>query len=298
MEGAYQVTQGDEGVDDCSPWAAACPRTFIDVYAAPRFVWVRPRTDSAPPTTGRLPGRVQQATSVNLRLAEFMERVARFREDAAPRRQRAARVPRDAPGGNATGEQQASEDAATATCSDSDACGSDLTKSMSNKSTMTSATTCPDDALTDTDVAPSSRAPEAADDEVTRLDGGRASNNFVPSPSSPAPSGPHGKTMMLRNIPCSVTQEELEKVIRQMGFGGRCDFVYVPPSHRPKTNIGYAFVNLIDEACADAFKLDFDGFRFPGKLSKKVCEVQAARLQGRVAQLNQSRKAGRGCPSP
>jgi RNA recognition motif-containing protein len=205
-------------------------------------------------------------------------------------------VPCDTLSGNATGEQQASEDDATATYSD--ACGSDLTTSMSNNSTMTSATTCSDDALTDTDVAPSSRAPEAADDKVTRLDRGRASNSFVPSPSSPAPPGPHGKTMMLRNIPCRVTQEELEEVIRQMGFGGRCNFVYVPPSHRPQSNIGYAFVNLIDEASADAFKLDFDGFRFPGKLSKKVCEVQPARLQGRVAQLSQRRKAPLGCPSP
>mmetsp|Transcript_29838 Transcript_29838/g.88618 ORF Transcript_29838/g.88618 Transcript_29838/m.88618 type:complete len:298 (+) Transcript_29838:112-1005(+) len=297
MEGAYQVTQGDEGVDDCSPWAAACPRTFIDVYAAPRFVWVRPRTDSAPPTTGS-PGHVRPLDSLDLLgLEQFSERLTRFHEDAAPRQQRAARVPCDTLSGNATGEWQASQDAATVTCPDRDARGGDTTP-MANMSAFTSETTCPDDALTDADAAPSSRAPEAADDEVTRLDGGRASNNFVPSPSSPAPSGPHGKTMMLRNIPCSVTQEELEKVIHEMGFGDRCDFVYVPPSHRPKTNIGYAFVNLIDEASADAFKLDFDSFRFPGKLSKKFCEVQPARLQGRVAQLNQSRKAGRGCPSP
>ena len=199
------------------------------------------------------------------------------------------RVPRDALGCNATGEQQASEDAATVTCPDSDARGNDLTKTKSNKSSMTLATACPDDALTDAYVAPSSRAPEAADDEVTRLDGGRASNSFVPSPSSPAPSGPHGKTMMLRNIPCSVTQEELEKIIHQMGFGGRCDYVHVPPSHRPKTNVGYAFVNLIDEARADAFKLNFEGFRFPNRLSQKVCEVEPARLQGRIAQLSTRR---------
>ena len=51
-----------------------------------------------------------------------------------------------------------------------------------------------------------------------------------------------------------------------MGFGGRCDHVYVPPSH-PRTNMGFAFVNLIDEASADAFKLDFDGFRFPNRLN-------------------------------
>jgi len=99
--------------------------------------------------------------------------------------------------------------------------------------------------------------------------------------------------MMLRNIPCSVTQEELEKVIRQMGFGGHCDFVYVPPSHRPKTNIGYAFVNLIDDASADAFKLDFDGFRFPNRLSDKVCEVQPAKVQGIIAR-SQRHKPRRG----
>ena len=65
----------------------------------------------------------------------------------------------------------------------------------------------------------------------------------------------------------TTSQEELEKVIREMGFGGRCDNVYVIPSYRLRTNIGDAFVNLIDEASADAFKLDFDGFRFPNRLN-------------------------------
>ena len=207
---------------------------------------------------GSLPGHVQPLDSMELlRLEPFSERLTRFHEDAAPRQQRAARVPCDTLSGNAAGEQQASEDAATATCPDSDARGSDMTTSTSNnKFAMTSETTCPDDALTDADAAHRADA---------------------------APALPQGKTMMLRNIPCSVTQEELEKVVRQRGCGGRSDFVYVPPSHhRRRTNLGYAPVNLIDEASADAFKLDFDGFRFPDRLSEKVCEVEPARLHGRV----------------
>ena len=188
-----EVAQGGEGVDNDSPWVVACRRTFLEVYAAPRFVWGCPRADSVPPTMGRLPGHVQPLDSLYpLRLEPFSERLTSFLGDAAPRQQRAARVPCDTLSGNATGEQQASEDAATATCPDSDARCSDLTKSMSNKYPMTSATTCPDDALTDADVAPSSQAPEAAYNEVTRLGGGRAPNSFVPSPSSPTPSGPHG----------------------------------------------------------------------------------------------------------
>ena len=31
-----------------------------------------------------------------------------------------------------------------------------------------------------------------------------------------------------------------------------------------KTNIGYAFVNLVDAADEDAFELAFNGFRFQG----------------------------------
>merc|ERR1719253_101858 len=131
------------------------------------------------------------------------------------------------------------------------------------------------------------------DEEVGSYDLRRnASTESPPTSTMMCPDG-EGKTMMLRHIPCRIDHEELVKIIREQGFGGRFDFVYVPLSHRPKTNIGYAFVNLIDDADEEAFKDAFEGFRFLGSRSEKVCVVQPAHLQGRSAQLSKHRRKAR-----
>jgi len=112
------------------------------------------------------------------------------------------------------------------------------------------------------------------------------------SDSSPSPSGPRGRTLMLRNIPCRIKQQELASVIDEQGFGGRYNSVHMPQSYRA-SNIGYAFVRLIDEADEEAFKLAFNGYRFGDTLSQKVCEVCRSDLQGSSAQPTQRRKARR-----
>jgi len=113
-----------------------------------------------------------------------------------------------------------------------------------------------------------------------------------PDGESVSPS-PRGRTLMIRNIPCRVTHEDLARAIGQRGFDGRYDHLYIPMSHRPKVNVGYAFVNLADAHDEETFTQAFDGFRFPDTLSQKACTVQPARLQGShtdMAQFSQRRK--------
>jgi len=198
---------------------------------------------------------------------------------------------------------------------DNDALGDDLTKRMSMESAMSAMTTCSDEGKTrgmsmDSMMSATTRCSDegmtqsamsamtrwSEDDGACGDDAHVTRSKLAPDTkgntgTSASPSGSHDRTLILRDIPCRVNHEELVRVLEQQGFGGRYDFVHVPASHHPKTNVGYAFVNLVDEADEDAFKLAFDGYRFPNTRSEKVCSVQLARLQGSAAQMSQRRKA-------
>lgn len=108
-----------------------------------------------------------------------------------------------------------------------------------------------------------------------------------------------GSTLMIRNIPCRLSQEDLMTTIRGFGLDGTYNFLYVVMSHRPQINVGYAFVNLTDEDHEQTFFQAFNGFRFPGFESQKVCTIQRARLQGleaNLAQFQRRRGYARGHP--
>ena len=101
--------------------------------------------------------------------------------------------------------------------------------------------------------------------------------------------------MMLRNIPCSVTQEELEKVIHEMGL-------YVHIYIYMYTCIHVIFV-LLGLFCLIIIVIIIVIYMciyiYIYIYIYEVCEAEPARLQGgRVAQLSQNRKARRGGPSP
>jgi hypothetical protein len=86
-------------------------------------------------------------------------------------------------------------------------------------------------------------------------------------------------TVMIRNIPCRYTQEELIEDISEIT--PLFNFVYLPPSKRCEGNVGYAFVNFSTPESAKLFMQVFNGFTFPRQpTSSKVAEVVYAVLQG------------------
>merc|ERR1711971_266111 len=86
-------------------------------------------------------------------------------------------------------------------------------------------------------------------------------------------------TVMIRNIPCRYSQDELYLEIAEVGF--RFNFMYLPPARRSPGNLGYAFVNFVDPQDALAFVGAFTGHAFVCQpKSKKRAEVMFAKLQG------------------
>jgi hypothetical protein len=100
--------------------------------------------------------------------------------------------------------------------------------------------------------------------------------------------------MMIRNIPCCCSQEDVIEDIDAMGFAGTYDFIYLP-RHR-KSNLGYAFINFTVSEVALNFRFRMQGYRFSsrtqvgGSSSTKACTVTPAAVQGLAANKKHFRR--------
>lgn len=93
-------------------------------------------------------------------------------------------------------------------------------------------------------------------------------------------------TLMVRNIPCSISQETLISLLDSNGLMGKYDFVYLPRAGNntsKSSNLGYAFINLVDHKSAELCAARFNGTALHAR-SLKVCRVTPAEIQG-VAKL-------------
>ena len=100
-----------------------------------------------------------------------------------------------------------------------------------------------------------------------------------------SPATAAATTLMLRHIPNKYTPAMvLAALDAAPGVGGRYDFFYMPTDARHgHANLGFAFVNCVDGAAADAVVAAFQGAPWPAFHSRKVCAVCPARVQGRAA---------------
>jgi len=92
-------------------------------------------------------------------------------------------------------------------------------------------------------------------------------------------------TVMLRNIPNKYTQKMLMEHLDERGFKDQYDFLYLPIDFRNKCNVGYAFINFIENRSLEQFKNIFENYKLPGFNSQKVCQVTYARVQGLEANI-------------
>jgi hypothetical protein len=92
-------------------------------------------------------------------------------------------------------------------------------------------------------------------------------------------------TMMLKNIPCRKSQEEVMAHIDKKGFAHRYDFFYLPRDVKFRANLGYAFINFITPEDAAAFQNEMNGYRFANSGSSKACAAVPAHVQGLMNNL-------------
>jgi hypothetical protein len=97
-------------------------------------------------------------------------------------------------------------------------------------------------------------------------------------------------TLMIRNIPNKYTQtmllEELNEVLHR-----KFDFFYLPIDFRKKTNMGYAFINMIDPIATVVLVKQFHGKGWRSSKSEKICQISYARIQGKHALVEQFRNS-------
>jgi hypothetical protein len=89
-------------------------------------------------------------------------------------------------------------------------------------------------------------------------------------------------TMMIRNIPGRYSQHDLMLDLKELGLAGTYDFLYMPMDKGTAANVGYAFVNFVTPAWAEACMRKFSNFRFVRhqRSSNKLATVSVAHLQG------------------
>jgi hypothetical protein len=89
-------------------------------------------------------------------------------------------------------------------------------------------------------------------------------------------------TMMIRNIPGRYQQNDLMMDLKDLGFAGTYDFLYMPMDKATSANVGYAFVNFVEPIWAAKCLRSFENYRFARhqRTSNKLASVSVAHLQG------------------
>jgi hypothetical protein len=94
-------------------------------------------------------------------------------------------------------------------------------------------------------------------------------------------------TLMFRNLPKEIVQQDLIDALHGAGFAGHFDFCYMPSNFENGKGKGYAFINLINSEMAEALRSAWDGrnpFRM-NKANKGRVRASLAHIQGRDANI-------------
>mmetsp|Transcript_138101 Transcript_138101/g.385292 ORF Transcript_138101/g.385292 Transcript_138101/m.385292 type:complete len:311 (+) Transcript_138101:98-1030(+) len=94
-------------------------------------------------------------------------------------------------------------------------------------------------------------------------------------------------TLMLRNLPQSISQRDLCVALDRAGFAGKYDFLYMPTVFSSGVGKGYAFVNFTAPEYADRLLNSWTKGRPFGRMQNKTIGIIIAHIQGRDANIAQ-----------
>jgi len=103
--------------------------------------------------------------------------------------------------------------------------------------------------------------------------------------TSPPPSAKPITTLMVRNLPGALPQDDLLAKLDEAGFEGLYDFVYMPKSFDELEGKGYAFVNFSDTVVASAFLGAWHKTRPWGDRCAQSLNISPADVQGLEANM-------------
>jgi hypothetical protein len=94
--------------------------------------------------------------------------------------------------------------------------------------------------------------------------------------------------LMIKNIPCSCSRDDVLEMVAELGFASDYVFFHMPCQVRMglaglTQNFGYAFVGFLTKEVSARFAAAVTGYRFRGRRgrnSSKSCTVAPARVQG------------------
>mmetsp|Transcript_16961 Transcript_16961/g.49663 ORF Transcript_16961/g.49663 Transcript_16961/m.49663 type:complete len:230 (+) Transcript_16961:2-691(+) len=111
----------------------------------------------------------------------------------------------------------------------------------------------------------------------------------------------HTTSVIIRNIACRYTDEDVAGILERAGMAGKFDAVYVPKNPKRKSNLGYVFVCFRTNAAAVECYNVWNGKTFGHRFSKRPCQVDSANVQGLdnfVAHAHRAIQRGSKNPQP
>lgn len=130
---------------------------------------------------------------------------------------------------------------------------------------------------------------EAEEDRAVTL---AAATEAAESKDSEIPEPQGRTTVCLRNVPNNYTRQMLLELLEEQGLSGHFDFLYLPCDFHRHANLGYAFVNLVDEASVMLFWRILDGFTGWALPTAKVGKVSfSGPHQGLLAHIERYRNS-------
>lgn len=92
--------------------------------------------------------------------------------------------------------------------------------------------------------------------------------------------GPGSTTLMVRNIACRYSREDVVRFLADLGFDCAYDFLYLPLNAMQRANLGYFFINFKTEASSNRCRELLQGNSLGTSQTEKRCDVSLARVQG------------------
>lgn len=89
-------------------------------------------------------------------------------------------------------------------------------------------------------------------------------------------------TVMVRNIACRYTKEQVMEFIDDLGLKGKYDFLYLPLNPVRRANLGYIFINFTTVEAVEECKQMLNGKSLGTSTTEKRCAVALARVQGQA----------------